>query len=182
MISNPGHHASQRKPDFTHGTTTSLSLAITARMAKRCWLRSEHLIRVTRPSQCLGAVRATRTNGSLRPTATGSSISMIALPARARASASHSETHQAEHSRPRPTALGTSWFPLRICMQLHRLHTAKARHRLRQALNRNRTGASRSRRGAMARKNLSTPENRKPTDTLSTLLPTQPRTALANKG
>ena len=72
-------------------------------MAKRCWLRSEHLIRVTRPSQCLGAVRATRTNGSLRPTATGSSISMIALPARARASASHSETHQAEHSRPRPT-------------------------------------------------------------------------------
>ena len=53
--------------------------------------------------------------------------------------------------------LGT-WFPLRICMQLHRLHTAKARHRLRQALNRNRTGASRSRRGAMARKNLSTPE------------------------
>ena len=72
-------------------------------MAKRCWLRSEHLIRVTRPSQCLGAVRTTRTNGSLRPTATGSSISMIALPARARASASHSETHQAEHSRPRPT-------------------------------------------------------------------------------
>ena len=72
-------------------------------MAKRCWLRSEHLIRVTRPSQCLGAVRATRTNGSLRPTATGSSISMIALPARVRASASHSETHQAEHSRPRPT-------------------------------------------------------------------------------